>query len=212
MSEKPVGCFAHWERRGEAVSEGLHLVHGEWMCEPCFTGRPLPVRRDYDDGKKDSHCNPARDAHARTQARVRKRKSLLCLSKVDRRLLIEMRRLADSDRDREWERLLQESEREGDPGREAQPPETRRARLPKVLDGRGYIVRQHDSGTPGVKATPSKRSRNRRRFATSTRMPARSANGGARTSLKLHDGREAGEVLQRLTRERVSTPASAVPR
>src|SRR6516162_110395 len=75
MSEKLVRCFAHWERRGEAVSEGLHLVHGEWMCEPCFTGRPLPVRRDYDDEKKDGHCNPARDAHARTQARGRKRKS-----------------------------------------------------------------------------------------------------------------------------------------
>ena|SRR5215472_2975831 len=152
MSEKLVRCFAHWERRGEAVSEGLHLVHGEWMCEPCFTGRALPVRGDYDQGKKNSHCHPARDAHGRTRDRVRKRKSLLCVSKVDRQLLIEMRRLADSDR--ESELLLQESEREGDPGREAQLPETRRARLAKVLDGRGYVVRQHDSGTPGVKATP----------------------------------------------------------
>jgi len=52
MSEKLVRCFAHWERRGEAVSEGLHLVHGEWMCGPCFTGRALPVRGDYDQGKK----------------------------------------------------------------------------------------------------------------------------------------------------------------
>ena len=90
MSEKLVRCFAHWERRGEAVSEGLHLVNGEWMCEPCFTGRLL----------------------------------------------------------------LQESEREGDPVREAQLLETRRARLPKVLDGRGCIVRQCDNGMPGLKATP----------------------------------------------------------
>ena len=153
MSEKLVRCFAHWERRGEAVSEGLHLVNGEWMCEPCFTGRPLPVR-DYDEEKKDSHCHAARDADAGTRARVLKGKSLLCVSKVDRQLLIEMRRLADSDRDREWELLLQESEREGDPVREAQLLETRRARLPKVLDGRGCIVRQCDNGMPGLKATP----------------------------------------------------------